>query len=270
MTEKLSGKTVLVDGELVPIETILEGRETDKQRQERHELVEKEKAERNKELPDFKIQMANAAREAKELKRVKFAELLKKHNIPFDGNLDHDGILDLAKEHELVDEEGVTTIKGAQDVEKKDSTITVAEAKLRSSIQASIMDEDIDVDLNAETEVLQAAWQKFLEEKANAKSKPNADDESGEEEPTPEIEGEGEVNGLEQDLGRGSEVPDSEEEPEEVDEDSKEEVLKKLEKEEKKKLIASIKEIGTDEKPTMAWGLPKLEKLLKKLKTPAL
>tara|TARA_R100001198_G_scaffold79780_2_gene52185 strand:+ start:437 stop:1186 length:750 start_codon:yes stop_codon:yes gene_type:complete len=249
MKEKLSGKTVLVNGELVPIENLLEGRETKQEREARHELVENEKAEREKQHPDLSHQMEASMREVKEAKRQKYIQLLRKHIIHFDGNLGHDAIFDLVKEHKLVDEEGKTTLKGAEEVEKKPQ-ITSAEAKLRSSLQAKIMDEDIDVDLNAETEVLQGAWLKFVEESKDAK-------------PVQEDTAEPQTDGNEPD--------DSEDDSELPSEgESKEEVKKRLQKEEKESLIAKIKEIGSDEKPTLAWGIPKLEKLLKKLETPAL
>ena len=258
MTEKLSGKTVLIDGELVPIEHLKEGRETKAEREARHELVEKEKAERDKEQPDFSFQMENAKREALEAKRVKYAKLLKKHSIPFDGNADHDEILDLAKKHELVDEEGKTTLKGAEDVEEK-PTITRAEAKLRSDLQAKIMDEDIDVDLNAETEILQAAWLKFLEESKDAKPTEVKEEDNSEQRDEDEQDESG-TDGVED---------DSEPAPSE-DTESKEDVKKRLEKEEKEKLIAKIKAINPKEKANKSFGIPKLEKLLKKLESESL
>jgi hypothetical protein len=259
MKKELSGKTVLVDGELVPIENLLEGRETKSEREARHELVEKEKKERDKKHPDLSDQMATAVSEAKEAKRVKYAKLLKKHSIQFDGNLGHDEILDLAKEHKLVDEEGKTTLKGAEDVEEK-PTITAAEAKLRSSLQAKIMDEDIEVDLNAETEILQAAWLKFVEESKG--EKPSTDPESPVESGTTDPEGES---------GDDDPKDDSEEsDTEEPDEDSKEEVLKKLAAQEKEGLIAKIKAIDPKAKANKSFGIPKLEKLLKKLESESL
>ena len=261
-----SGKMVLVDGELVPLEDLQNGKETRKQREERQKAVAEEKAEREKfdNETDMSDELDKARKEILEQKRAKYIRTLIKAKVPVDPNIGHDEAFELVKKHKLADEDGALTKEALELEGKEEPKITQAEAKLRSDLQGKLMDNDVDCDLVAETEVLQATWAKFLEEEKKKRESKSKEDGSKDSE---ELQSDEPESNLEKDNSEQSE--DSSEQSEESVE-SKEEIKKRLDKEAKEKLIAEIKELDADSKVTKAWGIPKLEKELSKLKSPNL
>jgi len=160
---KLSGKKVLIDGELRPIEELQDNVETPKQAHERKELA-KQDAELAKEAADKKASipasMSKSKRELNDARRVKGLKALIAAKVPYDANWMLDEVMEACAKAKLLDENGkVMKPESEGDVEK----VTPKEAKYRSDLQAQLMDADVDFDMNLDTDALEDIWEAYVD-----------------------------------------------------------------------------------------------------------
>ena len=164
--EKVSGKgkTVLVDGEMVPIENLKGApeRETPEQAEKRRESAKAELEEESEEA-DYVVDTSKSKRDLHETKRVKGLKLLRKNKKHFDPNWNWEQTLEACIEAKLMNEKGKLTELAKADDGEDDLPPSPQEAKYRSDLMAKMMDEDVDFDHNLDTEDLEEIWEQHVE-----------------------------------------------------------------------------------------------------------